>query len=143
MKIEIYSVHKKLIRHDQVGDWWYDNNSIKVHVLQTLSPDSQFAVAIHELTEAWECRKHGITDDQVCAFDQQYEAERKEGKHKEDDEPGDDPRSPYRKEHISATHVEYAACAAIGLNWKEHCQLDPGLEEGRPKIQSPACDRPL
>lgn len=143
MRIEIYSVHPKLIRNDQAGDWWYDDKSIKVHVLQTLSPKSQLAIAIHELIEAWRCREEEIPDGTVCAFDEKYEAERKEGKHKEDDEPGDDPRSPYREEHMAATHVERAVCAAIGLNWKEHCQLEHELAGDHPKTQSPACDRPL
>ena len=121
MEIVIESTPQKILRSEQVGDWFYTDSRIKVNVLKTLPLDSQLAVAIHELIEAWLCRRDNITDEVVCAFDDQYEAERKEGKHGEQDEPGDDPACPYREQHMAATHVERAVCAAIGLNWKEHC----------------------
>jgi len=140
MRIRIISVPQHLIRSSQVGDWWYNENEIAVHVLETLSPESQLAVAVHELIEAWECRKRGITDKDVTAFDDHYEAERKEGKHGEYDEPGDDPRSPYRREHAAATHVERAVCAAINLTWTTHSLLESGLEAGHPKTESPASE---
>jgi hypothetical protein len=140
MNVRIHSVPQHLIRSNQVGDWWYNENDIAVHVLETMSPDSQLAVAIHELIEAWECRRHGITDKDVTAFDDQYEAERKEGKHRHDDEPGDDPRSPYRREHAAATHVERAVCAAVNLTWTTHSLLESGLEAGHPRKESPASE---
>lgn len=129
MKITIHSVPANRIRNEQCGDWWvFGSNQITVHVLEGLSPKAQLAVAIHELIEAWLCHKHRVTDEMVCRFDEQYEAERKEGKHKEDDEPGDDPRSPYRKEHMAATHVERAVCSAIGITWAEHNTNLPCVE---------------
>lgn len=143
MNVKILSVPAHLIRNKQVGDWWYhENGDIAVHVLENLAPESQLAVAIHELIEAWECRKNGVADKDVCAFDEQYEAEREEGKHHDYDEPGDDPRAPYRQEHAAATHVERAVCAAIGINWREHCQLVPLSEAGHPKKESPVCELP-
>lgn len=142
MFIRIRNAPQELIRNDQCGDWQIFDSHIEVSVLDTLSPDSQLAIAIHELIEAWECRKRGLTDETVCRFDQKYEAERKEGKHKEYDEPGDDPLSPYREEHAAATHVERAVCAAIGLNWKEHCLLEPASEANCLKTQSPASGQP-
>lgn len=120
MNIRIRSVPPHFIRAEQCGDWNYDSESIQVFVRNDIPPDSQFAVAIHEAVEAWRCRRDRITDDAVVEFDQQYEQERKEGKHKEDDEPGDDPRAPYREQHQAATHVEMAVCAGLGITWKEH-----------------------
>ena len=119
--IQIVAVPQEKIRAEQVGDWMYTNDSIVVYVLETLSPESQLAVAIHELQEAFLCRKKGITDFVVCAFDKQFEDERKNGHHNEDAEPGDDPRAPYREEHQAATFVERAVCAALGINWNNHC----------------------
>lgn len=123
MNIVIKSAPQEKIRADQCGDWWvFGPNDILVHVLETMSPESQFAVAIHELVEAYLCRKDGITDESVCRFDEQYEAERKEGKHNSHDEPGDDPRAPYRKQHSAATFAERAICHAVDINWDHHDQ---------------------
>lgn len=137
--VRIRSAPQDQIRNDQVGDWQiHGDHHIEVTVLETLSPESQLAIAIHELIEAWRCREDKIPDGVVCAFDEQYKAECKEGKHGEYDEPGDDPRSPYREQHADAIHVERAVCSAIGLNWKEHCLLEPGSEGDHQKMESPA-----
>lgn len=123
MKITIQSCPQERIRSNQSGDWWaHGEHQYTIHVLDTLLPESQLAIAIHELIEAYLCRKNGVTDGDVCAFDEHYEAERKEGKHKSDEEPGDDPGAPYRKEHAAATHVERAACHAFELSWQSHEQ---------------------
>ena len=144
MQIVIKSVPQNKIRADQSGDWWVSvGNQYTIHVLDTMLPESQLAVAIHELVEAYLCWKHGVTDGDVCAFDEHYEAERKEGKHKEDDEPGDDPRSPYRKEHAAATHVERAVCHAFELSWQQHEQSLLESVEDHPKTESPASPHQL
>lgn len=122
--VTIQTSPPNLIRNLQVGDWHYSVASVAALVsLAIRDPDSQLAIGIHELIEAWMCRKVGITDEAVCEFDETYEAERAEGKHSEDEEPGDDPRCPYREQHAAATFVERAVCAAIGLPWKIHCQI--------------------
>lgn len=116
MNVVLRSAPQHRIRADQVGDWWcFGENQFTIHVLETLSPEAQFAVAIHELVEAYLCRKDGVSDEVVSAFDEHYEAERKEGKHNEDDEPGDDSRSPYRKQHRAATFVERAVCHVLNI----------------------------
>lgn len=117
-----------MVRCDQCGDWNYTDKVIIVTVRDDLPPKSQLAIAIHELIEAYLCRENRISDQSVCAFDQKYEAERKEGKHGENDEPGDDPRAPYREEHQIATFVERAVCHALGISWKEHEQCPPVTE---------------
>ena len=138
MMIQVRSTPQAHIRADQVGDWWFTRLSIVVHVLETMSPESQLAVAIHELVEAYLCREHGVSDKAVVAFDEQYEKERKEGKHSSADEPGDDPAAPYREEHRAATMVEKAVCEALGLSWQEHEQWLQELEENHQKMESPA-----
>lgn len=121
MTIAIKSVPQEKIRAKQAGDWWINQDAILVHVLETLSLEDQLRVAVHELIEAFLCRRDKVTDESVCGFDEQYEKEREEGKHKEDDEPGDDPRAPYREQHMAATHVERACCHVLNIpfeiNW--------------------------
>lgn len=116
------SVVPSRIRSEQSGDWYYDGDTFIIYARNDIPKASQLAILVHELIEAYLCRKHGVTDEAVSAFDDKYEAERKEGKHKEDDEPGDDPNAPYRIEHQAATHVERAACHALDLSWKTHSQ---------------------
>jgi len=144
VNVKIVSVPQHKIRSRQVGDWWFFNrDSYVIHVLDTLSPEAQLAVAIHELVEAFLCRKEGITDGEVTTFDDQYEAEREQGKHKEDDEPGDDPHAPYREQHSSATFVERAVCHVLSVNWPKLGLLAPQREGDRPKTSSPEPQPPL
>lgn len=120
MRIIMASVPKELIRAEQSGDWSYGPDLIMAFVLEDCIPESQLAILIHELIEAFLCRKSGVSDKEVCAFDALYEKERQAGQHGENHEPGDDPRAPYREEHMAATHVERAVCLALGLTWEEH-----------------------
>jgi len=143
MNIRILSTPQEKIRASQMGDWWlFNDDTYVVHVLETLTPEAQLAVAIHELVEAVLCRKHGVREDQVCSFDEHYEAERQEGKHAEDDEPGDHSLAPYRKEHQDATFVERAVCHALGISWPMLWRLVPHSGEDRPKTPSPAPAQP-
>ena len=133
MTILMLSVPKQIIRSNQVGDWTYGQELLVASADNSLNEDSQFAVMIHEIIECYLCRKRGITDQQVCAFDNLFEKERLIGKHKEDEENGDDPRAPYRKEHQAATFVERAVCHALGLKWDEHCGTISELPKSEPK----------
>lgn len=124
MKIHIETIPKSQDHHCgylTCGDWWVDEDgTLQIRVTETGDDDSDTAVAIHELTEAKDCIARGITEKEVCAFDMQFEAERITGRHSEDAEPGDDPRSPYRESHQRANHVERAYCHARDLLWDDH-----------------------
>ena len=121
MQISITSVPQTSIRSKQAGDWSFtDSGDLMILVLETLPEKSQIAVAIHEMIEALKCRERGTSDVAVSQFDDQFLVECNEGKHGPADEPGDDPRSPYREEHRDATRVEKAVCKAIGLSWTDH-----------------------
>ncbi len=111
---------KHLIRSNQVGDWRYTDQTLIASASNELNDGSKMAVLIHELIECYLCQKHSITDESVVAFDDMYEKERADGKHGDVEEPGDDPRSPYRDEHQAATHVEWAVCSALGIPWRDH-----------------------
>jgi hypothetical protein len=119
------SVPEKLVRSEQAGDWTYgpDGQMIATVVEDRFSPESELLVAIHELVECFLCRRNGVTDHEVVEFDNMWVDELKHGHHSNHDEPGDDPRSPYREEHQAATHVERAACSALGLTWEDHCRV--------------------
>lgn len=123
MEIQIQTIKPPLIRNDQIGDWKYSETRpfFIVNVSSNIKSDeSKLAVSIHELIEAFLCKKAGIEDQTVCQFDQMFEEERQRGLHDEFAEDGDDARCPYLKEHQAATDVERSVVAALGLSWSEH-----------------------
>jgi len=69
-------------------------------------------IAVHELIEALLCRAHGVTTEAVDAWDM--------GPGKEMDEPGDDPRAPYHREHDFALCVERLLAHEIGVDWNAY-----------------------
>jgi hypothetical protein len=122
LDIHIKTVPHSHIRAEGAGDWHVNNNGSVEVLVSDLdgSWESELAVAIHELVECYMCRDMDINDDDVTRFDMQFEQERANGKHSLEAESGDDMRSPYRKQHLAAIHVERAVCHALGLNWDVH-----------------------
>ncbi len=107
--------------YETVGDWQFDEfGNLVVSVSTMGDQDSEFAVAIHEMFEAWACKKMGITEQQVSAFDMKFEQERSMEAHSPKAEPGDDPRAPYRREHQMATTVEMMVLTLLGKSWPDH-----------------------
>ena len=110
------------LRNAQCGDWRIRRGTIEALSAYMSDERSELAVAIHELIEAWLCRRDmgKDADAQVTAFDALFEEERARGLHRADAENGDDPRAPYQRQHQSATAVERAVCSALGLSWSQH-----------------------
>lgn len=106
------------MRYATVGDWWLKGEGeFDITVAAMGDADSEFLVALHELVEAYLCRKAGITDEEVTAFDKAFEAKRQPGN---TDEPGDESDAPYRQQHRTATLVEMIVADAAGVDWKQH-----------------------
>lgn len=74
-------------------------------------------VAIHELVEVCLCKERGIKQSDVDAFDIQFEKEREQGLHLQDEEPGFAPNAPYLKEHTFATLIEKEMAVQLGVDW--------------------------
>lgn len=112
MKITIQSVPPVDIRYSTCGDWFYcDNGELQITVPEYGNDDSAFLVALHELVEAWACKKAGIKEESVFDWDNaNLNAE----------EPGDIPEAPYHVQHRLATDVEKAVCEALGIDWEAH-----------------------
>lgn len=103
--------------YETVGNYRTENGTLRVFVSDMGNPDFEFLVAIHELVEAYLCKKRGITDEVITDFDKTFEVARAPGNVSE---PGDDPASPYQNEHCLATAVERMTCAALGVKWAEY-----------------------
>lgn len=114
MNIKIEFIPNAEQRYSTFGDWFYDNKGdlvIKVSndIPELPTVDHQFLVALHELIEVKLCEKRGITQKQVDDFDMSAEALACE------DEPGDLPDAPYRKEHRFAMLIEHLMAHELGL----------------------------
>lgn len=99
-------------RYDTAGDWIIDKEgNINIYVSDTGNQDYNSLIAVHELWEMLLCVKRGITQEAVDAFDMKFEGS---------EEPGDQPDSPYHREHCSATGVERLLCAELNVAWKDY-----------------------
>lgn len=111
MKINIETIDHKCQPYDTVGMWTNLSDETKITVSDMRNDDYAFCVAVHELLEAYLCRKRGITTEDVDSFDLNF---------KGDGEPGDDPAAPYRKEHFFSTTVERMVAAELGVDWQKY-----------------------
>lgn len=115
MKIIIETIPHREQRYPTVGDWFQRGNVLHIRVSKMSDPRYEFLVALHELVEVYLCRHDGVTEKSVDRFDRTFERRRKKGN---TDEPGDDPRAPYRRQHCVATGIERIAAALLGVSWK-------------------------
>ena len=136
MRIEIKSIDPAAIRYSTCGDWqWLPDGSMKVSVPDYANRNSEFLVALHEMVEAWLCRKDHITEAEVSSWDMN---------NPELEEPGDSKNAPYHHQHMVAMNVERIVCEAMKIPWEDHQrwvenaanEVDRNLATGRatPKI---------
>jgi hypothetical protein len=106
-------------RYETVGDW-VPGSPVEIRVSKMRDERYVFLVALHELVEFELCRMHGVRDPDVVRFDRDFEAERACGLHSACEEPGDDRRAPYRKEHAFATMIERLVAQKLGVRWSAY-----------------------
>lgn len=123
-------IHIKFIphaeqRYDTLGDYEETSKHLNFYISEEMGDDYCFLVAVHELIEAYLCKKRGIKWGDIDAFDIDYEKERNNKKTfaasalpiTEDSEPGDDPAAPYYKEHQFASCIERLLANEMGKDW--------------------------
>jgi len=118
MNVNVKVISHKKHRYPTCGDWYYDNNN-NLQVRVSRLPDGRYEqlLMVHEFVEALLCDAAGVTDDEVTAFDKEFERQRPEGSVAE---PGDEVRAPYHKQHRIATAVEMLLAAELGVDWSEY-----------------------
>jgi hypothetical protein len=105
-------------RYSTCGDWFRDKDgTLHIKVSQEVGQKEAMLIALHELVEVLLCEDRGVTQEQVDAFDMQFEKNREPGN---EDEPGDSPFAPYKKEHFFATNIERLMAAEYGIDWNEY-----------------------
>jgi hypothetical protein len=120
MKITIQTIPHSQQRYPTVGDWEWNLNGLEIKVSELGNPYKELCVGIHELVEAFLCKKRGISQEDVDTFDINFEKTRQID---DTSEPGDDPKSPYKREHCFATGIERLLVSQFGINWKEYEEL--------------------
>jgi len=105
-------------RYETPGDYSTDdNNHTSILVSEMGRPDSEFAIAIHELVESYLCRRDGVSDAEIDDFDVNFSKRSDASKY---DEPGDCPDAPYHSQHKIALEIEKTFIKEIGDEWSRH-----------------------
>lgn len=117
MKISIDTIPHNAQRWDTVGDYWDDDNGTHIKISETGNEDYSFLIAVHELVEQYLCKKRGISEPNIMAFDMAFESRRQPG---DTSEPGDSPDAPYRREHFLATTIERWLAGELKVDWKQY-----------------------
>lgn len=148
--------------YDTIGDWNFIAPTQATHIRVSKLPDRRFEilVAVHELVEAEWCRQHGITPEEVTAFDLAFEERRQKQITRLEQqlgrliskrargatvistkrllrdwrqrEPGDDPEAPYFEGHQFATKIEKQIARELGVEWKVYEAAITALEWRKP-----------
>ena len=124
MRIIIETIPHKRQRYETCGDWYFRKGVLHIKVSKMSDWRREMLVAVHELVEVLLCKDRGITTAEVDAFDKAFEKARAPGN---EDEPGDDPKAPYRKEHFFATNIERLLSAELRVDWAKSDKEINGL----------------
>lgn len=125
--------HKQ--RYETLGDW-IPGKPARMVASRLNNPDFEFLVLFHELIEHELCKKRGIKDSVVVAFDKRFERERNRGLHSPSSEPGASHTAPYRREHSFAMRLERLMAKELGVNWKKYNNAVIGLSANK-RIKHP------
>jgi hypothetical protein len=118
------------MRYDTWGDWFYapgpnGSRTLHIQISDVVPKENQFLIAFHELVEVKLCEARGITQKQIDDFDMVKWPEIIKGESADgltasvgwthDDEPGDHPEAPYRREHRFAMLLEHMMAHELGV----------------------------
>lgn len=98
---------------DAGGDWLYESDGTLVirSIGASFDDPETFLFALHELVEAYLCRREGVSQEAADEFDARIDDQLGE-----DDEPGDHPGAPYRTQHRRAMLIEHLMASFLGLD---------------------------
>jgi hypothetical protein len=97
-------------------DWqWTPEGNLKVQVAPLSDWRREVLLGIHEAVEAIMCKHSGVTQEQVDAFDLEYDRT-----HEIDLYAGDDASAPYKTQHTFATAIERILAGAMNVDWSDY-----------------------
>jgi hypothetical protein len=119
LRIHIKTIPHKDHRYETVGDWFYDRKGVlQIRVSAIRDSDYELAVALHEVIEAALCNCLNVTEAEVDHFDKNF---------KGDGEPGDDPKAPYHRQHVTASICERAIAQCLEIDWNDYTKAIDSL----------------
>lgn len=123
MNISIKTIPHEKQRYPTCGDYFFEGNTLNFRISKFHDWRYEALIMIHELVEYFLIRQRGISIKEIDEFDRLFEEERSNGSHRQDEEPGFDPRAPYRREHSWAHRIERLASFLMCVNWKEYNRI--------------------
>jgi len=121
MRISIKTVPYSEMSRTTAADWKiHEDGSVEIWAVETDDWKMSAIVLFHELAEIFFCKMDGITSKEADAFDDLWEKELAEGRHRPEEEAGCDPRCPYRLAHRAGMFVESVMCFVFGVHEEDY-----------------------
>lgn len=111
LNISIKTIKHNKQRYSTTGDYYTQGSRDIIAISKVGNTKYESLVAIHELIELILTRANGISEQLITKWDIE---------HPELDEPGDDIRALYHREHILASKVERMMADAMGIDWDDY-----------------------
>ena len=116
--ITIEAIPHKQQRYETSGDYEeIDEDCTDITISELKDWRYEALIAFHELAEYVLTKHRKIPVKKIDSFDIAFENKRKKGNL---DEPGDDPKAPYFKEHQFSTKVEKMLAKELKVNWRDY-----------------------
>ena len=111
MKFEVLTIEHDAQRYVTIGDYWEDDDGLHVRISRLGDWRYEGLVLVHEVVELLLCKVAGVNISDVDAWDMS---------HGDLDEPGEDPRAPYHRQHMAADAIERAVAWMMGVDWNDY-----------------------
>jgi len=123
MKIIVVTIPHDFQRYPTFGDWQWHNeydptdltgpgqDVLTVRISELEDERDMFLGALHEIIEAFLCRRRGISGEIVDKWDME---------HLDAEEPGELPDAPYHREHVFAENIEKLVAYVLDRNWANY-----------------------
>lgn len=116
-------IHIKTIPHDKqryatCGDWFWNKKELQIRVSEMGDEGYELAVGLHELIEALLCIYELVPTGAVDHFDRNWKGK---------GEPGDDPKAPYHRQHVTASICERAIAQCLEIDWNDYAKVIDSL----------------
>ena len=113
---------EQLRSYPDIGDWMVneDNSPALICAADTGDDISNAGILLHEIIEALLCWVHGVKEEDVTEFDQNFFVRQANGEIAQDKAPGDDPSAPYHTWHLVAERFEREFIVQAGMMWNQH-----------------------
>lgn len=117
LNLEAKSIPHSQQRYETTGDYYNEGDKEIIRVSDLGDSNMEWLIFIHEAIEKRLTEHNGIEEPEIKAFDEAFEASREPGNL---DEPGDDSKAPYYREHQWATSVERLLAWLLKVDWHEY-----------------------